>query len=80
MATPAELQKLLDGPALAPPLGVEPNFVDPPNLKTLGLVVIILCLILPTLAVWMRMYTKLRIIRQVVAEDCRLRSASLFSV
>ncbi|KAL8729343.1 MAG: hypothetical protein Q9181_005041 [Wetmoreana brouardii] len=67
--TQEQLNVLLDGPALAPPSGVVPQLDHPPNLWTVGIAVQIVCLILPTIAFFMRMYTKIRIIRQVVLAD-----------
>ena len=68
--TPEQLETLLNGPALAPPPGVVPNFVDPPNLYRTGVAVQIVTLILSTFAVAMRLYTKARMMRQMAAADC----------
>ena len=59
---------ILDGPALAPPPGVKPNFVNPDNLAHPGLAV--LQLTIATLVVLMRTYTKLGVLRKMQAEDC----------
>ena len=59
---------ILDGPALAPPPGVKPNFVNPDNLAHPGLEV--LQLTIATLVVLMRIYTKLGVLRKMQAEDC----------
>lgn len=69
MSSVADIQNQLDGPALAPPPGVTPNFVNPPSFFTFSVVVVTLCLLFSTLAICMRMYTKLYIIRRVVLED-----------
>ena len=61
---------LLEGPALAPPPGVLPNFTDPPNLRRTGVVALLVTLVLSTLAVTMRTYTRGLIMRQVRAADC----------
>ncbi|KAK5988233.1 hypothetical protein PT974_12373 [Cladobotryum mycophilum] len=37
--SPAQQQALLDGPALKPPPGVVPNFIDPPNRTTTGYII-----------------------------------------
>lgn len=55
--SPEQLQALLEGPALAPPPGVLPNFTDPPNLRRTGVVALLVTLVLSTLAVTMRIYT-----------------------
>ena len=62
--------KLLNGPALTPPPGVTSQFVDPPNLHKLAIAILALCACLATLALLLRMGTKLFIIRQVTVEDC----------
>lgn len=74
------LQKALDGPAMAPPPGVKPNFVNPPNLEKEFYVDLILCLTISVLAVCMRMWTKARLVRKVHTEDCKklLPPASFF--
>lgn len=69
--TPEQLQALLNGPALKPPPGVVPNFIDPPNLYDTAIAVQIVTLVLSTVAVAMRIYTKVRIIHQMAAADCR---------
>ncbi|KAF6239921.1 hypothetical protein HO173_001529 [Letharia columbiana] len=71
MATPttAPIQTLLNGPAGTPPAGVVPNFQDPPNLNAFLILTLTLVLTFGSLAVLMRMYTKLFIIRSVAYED-----------
>lgn len=65
-----ELQKLLDGPAMAAPPGAHHNFVNPSNMKREFNLTLIICLIVSMLAVGMRMWTKTRVVRKVVLEDC----------
>jgi hypothetical protein len=65
---PSVIDAILDGPALAPPPGVKPNFVNPDNLAHPGLAV--LQLTIATLVVLMRIYTKLGVLRKMQAEDC----------
>lgn len=75
--TPALLR--LSDPAMPAPPRMHSNFVDPANLKTEGLLLVSVCLILSTLVVSMRIWTKTRLIRKVVLEDCKstlLRSSS----
>lgn len=77
MSTPAttptvqRLQALLDGPAGTPPAGVTPKFEDPQNLNAFLTLTLTLTLTFGTLAVLMRIYTKLFIIRSIACEDCR---------
>lgn len=61
----------LSDPAMPAPPGMSSNFVNPSNLKTEGLVLVTFCLILSTLVVSMRMWTKSRVVRKVVLEDCK---------
>lgn len=65
------LQKALDGPAMAPPPGIIPNYVDPPNLEKEFYIDLILCLTISVLVVSMRMWTKARLLRKVQIEDCK---------
>lgn len=64
-------QKLLDTPAMPAPPGLKHNFINPPNLKTEFYVDLNLCLIIAILAVCMRIWTKVRLIRKVEIEDCK---------
>lgn len=70
--TPAEVQKILDGPSAKPPPGVERNLVNPQNWDTIVLLTIILCSVFSTVAVAIRCYTKFRIVRKWGWEDCKL--------
>ncbi len=70
-----ELQKMLDGPAIAAPPGTHHNFVNPASFQTESNVVVGICLAVSVLAVGMRMWTKLRLVRKVVLEDCNLISS-----
>ena len=67
----AELRTLLEGPAMSPPAGVIPDFDHAPNLDIYVIVTITLCTIFATLAVLLRMYTKVFILRVLAWEDCR---------
>jgi hypothetical protein len=62
------IDAILDGPALAPPPGVRPNFENPDNLSHPELAW--LQLIIATVVVVMRVYTKLGVVRNMLAEDC----------
>ncbi|CAD6593760.1 MAG: hypothetical protein ASARMPRED_007916 [Alectoria sarmentosa] len=65
----AALQTLLEGPAMSPPAGTIPNFHDPPNLDAFVALTIALCVTFGTLAVVLRMYTKVFILRALAWED-----------
>ena len=66
----ASLRRLLEGPAMSPPAGVIPNFHDPPNLDSFVALTLTLCLSIVTLAIALRMYTKVFILRVLAWEDC----------
>lgn len=71
----AALRTLLEGPAMSPPAGVIPNFHNPPNLDVFVTLTIALCVVFGTLAVLLRMYTKVFILRALAWEDCRFPSS-----
>lgn len=62
------IDAILDGPAIAPPPGVKPNFEHPDNLSHPELAV--LQLVVATAVVGMRVYTKLGVVKIMLAEDC----------
>lgn len=70
MATSAEIQEKLDGPAGNPPAGVHPNFVNPEDCRVAIIAILALSVSISTLVFWMRMYTKLYIFRKTGWEDC----------
>lgn len=71
MASPTEiLQFELNGPALAPPPGVTPNFANPENILVVLVVVCTLCIFISTLVFWIRVYARLYIFRETEWEDC----------
>ena len=68
---PEQLQELLNGPAGTPPVGVIPNLDDPPNLDTYVILTITVCMTFATVAVLLRIYTKILITRSLAYEDCK---------
>lgn len=72
----AEVQILLNGPAGEPPPGTLPNFSNPPNLDAVYIATTAICGSVSFLAVLIRMYTKLFLIRSLVLEDCKSDSVS----
>ena len=70
-STSEQLQVLLNGPAGTPPVGITPNFDGPPNLNAFVTLTLTFCVTFTTLAVFMRMYTKLFLIRSIAYEDCK---------
>ncbi|KAI0548084.1 hypothetical protein F4679DRAFT_332166 [Xylaria curta] len=67
MDGPSEQQ--LNGPALAPPDGVVPNFTNPPNQNALGIAVISICLVLATAGGLLRAYSRVIVSRKLRIED-----------
>ncbi|KAF2714305.1 hypothetical protein K504DRAFT_420031 [Pleomassaria siparia CBS 279.74] len=61
---------ILESPALMPPPGVTPDFVNPPNLRNDPLTISLL--VISTIVVWSRLYTKARIVKKLVLEDYAL--------
>ena len=69
---------MLNGPAMAPPPGIIPDFVDPPHLGHSFILVLTLGMSFATGAVLLRMLTKFCILHKVVFEDCRLQCLRRF--
>ena len=61
---------------MSPPAGVIPDFDHAPNLDIYVTMTITLCVIFATLAVLLRMYTKVFILRVLAWEDCKFTSIS----
>lgn len=57
--------------ALEPPSGINPDFVTPASLRKFDILGQTICLVLSTLFVWMRMYTKVRLTKSAGWEDCK---------
>lgn len=72
---PALINAILDGPALAPPKGVVPNFENPQNLRNPELAV--LQLAAATVVVALRVYTKMVVVGKMLTEDCKTFHPSL---
>lgn len=70
--TPEMYALLHNLPSVSPPLGVTPNFVDPPSKA--GVLVALHSTFLPLMiiAVIIRMFVRTRITRQVGWDDCEL--------
>ena len=67
--TPAELAQT---PALMPPAGVVPNFIDPPGtLEAVTNATMAICFTLTTIFVIVRLLTKYCVDRAILLEDCQ---------
>ncbi|KAF2655103.1 hypothetical protein K491DRAFT_599588 [Lophiostoma macrostomum CBS 122681] len=64
-------ETLLQQPAMAPPPGIQANFDDPYNLRSSSLARNVSIMIISNLAVWMRLFTKFKIVRKLHVEDCK---------
>ena len=58
-------------PGLQPPPGVTPNFVNPYNQSKYTPTMVATLLPVATAVVWIRMYTKIRLIKSHGWEDCK---------
>ncbi|KAI0390774.1 hypothetical protein F5Y17DRAFT_443241 [Xylariaceae sp. FL0594] len=67
--TPAQQEYILDGPALRPPPGVQPNFDHPPNMNHVIYPVIILGLVLSTIFMILRIYGRWYCMKSVKVQD-----------
>ncbi|KAI1211225.1 uncharacterized protein F4807DRAFT_29131 [Annulohypoxylon truncatum] len=67
--SPAELQQFLDGPALTPPDGVIPNFDNRDNKDYISQAVLPLCLVLTTIAVFLRVWARIFCIKKIELPD-----------
>lgn len=67
---PAEREKLLSGPALEPPPGVEPNFDNPPNGGAVAIAVCGTCLVVGSFFVFVRASGMGSSWRKVYISDC----------
>ncbi|KAI1459635.1 hypothetical protein F4805DRAFT_48677 [Annulohypoxylon moriforme] len=64
-----EIEAIRRGPALAPPAGVQSNFVNPPNRNVLAVAVISACASLTTIFFLCRIYTRVFYIKKARLED-----------
>jgi hypothetical protein len=67
---PSVQQAILNGPAMIPPKGAVINFQNPPNHNRAALAVAIVSLLLVTVGVLCRIYSRVFIIKKVHLEDC----------
>ena len=61
---------VLNGPALPPPPGVVSNFTHRSNAWAVLQAVDVVCLVLATAALIIRLFAKVRYARKVIAADC----------
>lgn len=57
-------------PALQPPNGTVPNLVDPPNQNTLVMSIVVLCLVITTILVLIRVWARVVVMKMVRLQDC----------
>ncbi|KAI1805118.1 hypothetical protein F4811DRAFT_561393 [Daldinia bambusicola] len=67
--SPKELEALLNGPALTPPAGVIPQLDNAPNYWVASMAILNFCVVVSTVLVAMRLYTRAIIIRQLNIAD-----------
>ena len=66
---PEQLEILLNSPSLKPPPGTTSNLVNPPNHVVLGYFDISICLVLSTIAIMIRMLTRIWIMHKFDLAD-----------
>lgn len=71
---PAQQKAYFEGPALKPPPGVKPNFVDPPNQNTMGYAVLSTQASIVAILVVVQMYSRIVYHRKITIADCKFRS------
>lgn len=59
----------LDGPALAPPIGQVPNFINPPDSNHTAIPVITVCTVLTAFSYFARFYAK-SLTKKITVSDC----------
>ena len=72
-----KIQTMSDDPAAAAPPEMYHHFLDPVDLRAEGYTAAGLCLTISVIAVAMRMWTKICLVRKVYLEDCNF-TPSLF--
>lgn len=72
--TMSSLEDILNGPADAPPNGTTSNFDRHPPHNTEGYAVAGVCVALTTLAVGLRAYARIGLVKEVHFEDCTFSS------
>lgn len=70
---PQVQQKILDGPAMAPPPGVLPNLNNPPNHNAMGITFGAICVAVASIAFIFRIYCQTRVLKKWRVEDCTFR-------
>lgn len=63
-------EQILNGPALAPPEGMIPNLVDPPNQNGMAIAIAVVCLFLGAMVGVLRAFSRLCSSRNLYLEDC----------
>ena len=58
-------------PGLQPPPGITSNFENPPSIQNIGYATAAICLFFTTLAVGLRILTRIHVDRTLKLEDCQ---------
>ena len=67
----AQVEELLNGPGLAPPNGIIPNFKDPSSQKQVVIAANVICLVIASIGLFIRVYTKVFLVKRYGWEDCK---------
>lgn len=68
--SPEMLKQALDGPALPPPEGVDPNFDTPANENAVELASLVICLVFSSAFLFIRIYVKISELKYIHIGDC----------
>lgn len=71
---------LLDQPALLPPAGDVANFTDPPNLNDLVIAVTIICMVLVTVVLLLRLIPRISLRKKVTIDNCMSKRPGNLSI
>ena len=66
-----QIEALLNGPASPPPAGTLPDFQKPAGLETVFWINLALSFALPSLALFLRIYTRHFVLRSMGYDDCK---------
>ncbi|KAI0138630.1 hypothetical protein F4776DRAFT_619273 [Hypoxylon sp. NC0597] len=78
--TPADLENVLNGPALPPPAGITPDFEHPRNKNVVSLVALLICLVVASTSLAIRIYVGVLKMKQKHIGDYLIMLAYFFWV
>jgi hypothetical protein len=67
--TPAQLDAVLEMPAMAPPAGEVSNFINPPNQNGMAVAVMVICTIVVALCLLIRAYARVILLKRIQVQE-----------